>query len=127
MIALELFKGTGSIGRAFERLGWAVVSVDIDPKCNPTFVVDILEWDYTCFPRDYFAFVWASPVCQHYSVAKTVGVRDLEGADRLVSKALEIMSYFRCNWAFENPQSGLLKTRAIVEGLPYVDTSYCKF
>ena len=126
---LELFKGTGSIGRAFDRLGWEVVSVDIDQKFEPTVVADILEWDYTAaYPRDHFKFVWASPVCTHYSKARTTGgARDLAGADRLVSKALEIIAYFGCNWAFENPQSGLLKTRKIVEGLPYIDTSYCKF
>ena len=57
-----------------------------------------------------------------------MGKRDLEGADRLVSKALEIIQYFSsANWAFENPQSGLLKTRKIVEGLPYHDTTYCKY
>ena len=126
-MCLELFSGTGSIGRAFERLGWTVVSVDICAKWKPTLVVDILHWDYTVFPRDYFQFVWASPVCTQYSVAKTVGVRDLDGADRLVNKALEIISYFGCNWAFENPQTGLLKTRAIVEGLPYFDTTYCHY
>ena len=104
-----------------------MVSVDICAKWKPTLVVDILQWDYTCFPRDYFQFVWASPVCTQYSVAKTVGVRDLDGADRLVNKALEIISYFGCNWAFENPQTGLLKTRAIVEGLPYFDTTYCHY
>ena len=122
-----MFSGTGSIDRAFERLGWTVVSVDICAKWKPTLVVDILQWDYTVFPRDYFQFVWASPVCTQYSVAKTVGVRDLEGADRLVSKALQIISYFGCNWAMGNPQSGLLKSRAVVKGLPFFDTSYCKF
>ena len=81
MICLELFAGTGSIGAAFQRLGWTVVNVDICAKWKPTLVVDILQWDYTAFPRDYFQFVWASPVCTQYSVAKTVGVRDLEGAD----------------------------------------------
>ena len=126
-MCLELFSGTGSIGRAFERLGWTVVSVDICPKFNPTLIVDVLQWDYTCFPRDYFSFVWASPVCTQYSRAKTVGVRDLEGADLLVSKALEIIEYFGCNWAFENPETGLLKTRDIVKGLPFFDTTYCKY
>ena len=35
MLCLELFKGTGSIGRAFEKLGWGVVSVVINPKFKP--------------------------------------------------------------------------------------------
>ena len=91
--------------------------------------MDILELYYTVFPRNYFQFVWSSPCCTHYSKARTTGgPRDLEGADRLVSKALEIIQYFGCNWGMENPQSGLLKTREIVKDLlPYYDTTYCKY
>ena len=126
---LELFAGTGSIGRAFERLGWEVVSVDIDPKCNPTHVADILSWDYRIYPHGHFGFVWASPVCTHYSVARTTGgPRDLLSADRLVRRTIEITNWFGCNWAFENPQSGYLKTRShLVGGLPFFDTSYCRY
>ena len=128
MLALELSKGTGSIGRAFEKLGWGVVSVDINPKFKPTIAVDILVWDYTCFPKDYFQLVWASPCCIHYSKARTTGgPRDLEGADKLVSKTLEIIAYFGCNWAFENPDFGLLKTREFDKDLPSVVTSYCRY
>jgi hypothetical protein len=110
-----------------------VVSLDLDPKCEPTHVADIRVWDYSIYPRGYFDFVWASPVCQHYSVARTTGgPRNLISADRLVERALLIMSYFdsgekACHWAFENPQSGLLKTRSIVAGLPFFDTSYCRY
>ena len=45
---LELFSGTGSVGRAFTALGWDVVSVDLDPRANATYCCDIAEWDYTC-------------------------------------------------------------------------------
>ena len=129
MRCLELFSGTGSIGRAFERLGWEVVSLDIDSKCEPTHVADIRDWDYSVYPRGHFDFVWASPVCTHYSVARTTGgPRDLLAADRLVRRTLEIVVYhFGCHWALENPQSGLLKTRRIVAGLPFFDTSYCRY
>ena len=128
MRCLELFAGTGSIGRAFERLGWEVISLDISAKNSPTHVVDILEWDYTVYPPAHFQFVWASPCCTAYSRARTTGgARDLEGADKLVGKTLEIISHFGCNWAFENPQSGLLKSRQIVAGIPSFDTSYCMY
>jgi hypothetical protein len=30
-------------------------------------------------------------------------------------------------WAFENPATGLLKTRAVVAGVPYKDVSYCMY
>ena len=63
MLCLELFKGTGIVGRAFEKLGGGVVSVDINQKFKPTIAVDILDWDYSIFPRDYFQFVWGSPCC----------------------------------------------------------------
>ena len=128
MRCLELFAGTGSIGHAFKRIGWDVVSLDIDPKCEPTHVADIRLWDYRLYPHDHFDFVWASPCCTHYSVAKTTGPpRDLQGADNLVSRALEIIAHFGCNWALENPQTGLLKTRDIVKGLPFFDTTYCNY
>ena len=32
---LELFSGTGSMGRAFEELGWEVTSLDVDPRPAP--------------------------------------------------------------------------------------------
>ena len=38
----------GSIGRAFEALGWEVTSLDLEGE--PTIKWDILDWDHTAFP-----------------------------------------------------------------------------
>ena len=127
---LELFSGTGSIGKAFADIGWDVVSLDRDPRYNPTVCQDILTWDYElAYPRGSFQFIWASPDCTQYSRARTTGKkpRDLEAADNLVRKTLEIVSFYQCPFAFENPESGLLKTRTVVQGIPYDDTSYCHY
>ena len=44
-----------------------------------------------------------------------------------MQQALDIVAYFGCHWAMENPQSGLLKSRLLVRGLPFFDTSYCRY
>ena len=55
-----------------------------------------------------------------------MSVRDLDGADKLVSRYLKRIAYFGCNWAFENPESGL-PNRGIMKGIPYQDTTYCNY
>ena len=43
---LELFSGTGSIGKIFRARGWEVVSIDNDPRMQPTLVADIGTFNY---------------------------------------------------------------------------------
>ena len=116
MLILELFSGTGSIGDAFTNGGWDVTSLDASKKGSATICCDILLWDYKAYESGYFDAIWASPVCTHYSAARTNAKtpRDFEWADSLVLKTLEIIEYFKPNtWYIENPQSGLLKNPSL--------------
>ena len=103
--------------------------MDIDPKTQPTIVCDICAFEYTQLGGTYKA-VWCSPPCQMYTIARSKAIlpRDLEGSDRIVQRCKDMIAWFQpSTWFIENPQSGLLKTREVVAGLPYVDLDYCKF
>ena len=65
--ALDLFSGTGSVGDRLKELGYNVISLDIDPKTNPTFPVDIMDWEYKEYPPGYFKVIAASVPCTEYS------------------------------------------------------------
>ena len=128
--ALFLCSGTGSVGEPFREAGWDVIDVDWDGRYGAEIQTDITTWDYAAaFPPDHFDVVWASPDCTQYSRAKTTGPpRDFEKADRLVQACREIVNYFYpVIWWIENPDSGLLKTRPCVEGLPYIRVDYCMY
>ena len=106
-----------------------MTSVDVDPKARATHVESILDFAFDAYPKGYFDFVWASPPCTEYSIAKTIGERKLAKADEILEKALEIIGYFDCLWALENPWTGLCKSRPCMAGMsPYEQkVSYCKY
>jgi site-specific DNA-cytosine methylase len=130
MRLLELFSGTGSVSKAVGHLYDEIVSIDILEKFEPTEVADILKWDYKKYPSEYFDTIWASPPCTEYSKLKYISgaVRNLELADSIVKRTLEIIEYFNPDkWFIENPQTGLLKDREFMLGLPFVDVDYCMY
>ena len=127
--ALELFAGTHSFGKWAERKGYEVVSLDIKKSSKSTHTTDILLWDYRMYPVGHFDIIWASPDCTQFSQARTTGgPPDLEGAGRLVKRALEIIAYFKPRrYALENPWTGKLKSQDFMRGLPYTKVDYCQF
>ena len=126
--ALDLFSGTHSVGKKLQEMGYQVVSVDINKRSRPDFPVDIMQWEYwKVFAPGHFDLVAASVPCNEYSQAKKVGIRDMESADKLVKKTLEIIEYLRPQkWWIENPRNGYLRTRGILDKYPYVDLDYCQ-
>ena len=141
---LELFSGTGSVGKVFKARGWEVVSVDIDQKyMEPTHLTDILEWDYAkAYPVGHFDLVFASPPCATFSKLKNAclgrqlkrGVFTMEVMMReerdigvpCLRKAEEIIKYFQPKyWILENPQTGRMKN--YMGDTPFNDVSYCQY
>ena len=45
----------------------------------------------------------------------------------MVQKCLDLAMELRCPVFMENPHSGLLKSRAVVMGIPYRIVDYCKY
>ena len=127
MKLLELFAGTGSVGNVARVLHYEVVSLDRDMQAD--IQTDIMDWDYqSAYEPGHFDVIWASPPCTEYSIAKTIGIRDIEGANNIVQRTLDIIDYFQPRWwIIENPQTGLLKQQTIMTNKPFVDVDYCKY
>ena len=125
MKLLELFSGTGSVGTVAKSLGWTVISLDLK---NADINCDIMDWDYKQYPIGYFDFIWSSPPCTEYSKAKTTAVRNIEEANKIVMKTIEIIEYFKPRvWFIENPQTGLLKEQDFMKNFHFVDVDYCRY
>lgn len=132
MNVLELFSGTGSVGKCCKELGWDVVSVDMEKKFNPTHLCNIMDFDYKQYPKNHFAIVWGSPPCTEYSpmnYCRPNKICDIDGSNIIVEKTLEIINYFNCEyWFLEcGGHSGTLKNQIFMKDLPFYDVDYCKY
>ena len=126
---LELFSGTGSIGRSFEARGWEVTSVDIDPKANATFCCDVSSWDASPL-HGRVDVIWASPPCTMYSLLRRGSTEaDRASSDELVQKTLEIVDALGNNTPLfiENPWAGKLKNTVLLDYLRMHVVDYCTY
>ena len=134
MKTLELFCGTGSVGKISELYG-ETISVDITDKFGykPTHLESILTWDYKQYPSGYFDLIWASPPCASFSsmlfMKKTKdqiqNLMDTVGLP-LLNKALEIIEYFKPTYyCIENPDNGRMKN--YMGEYPFKRVSYCQY
>ena len=141
MKVLELFSGTGSVGKCCKELGWDVVSVDM--IFNATHKCDIMEFDYKQYNKNEFDIVWASPPCTNYSklqdcwigrmrkgklYTKEVQQEEMNEDDKLVLKTFEIINYFNPEyWFIENPASSKMKDRPFMKDKNNYVVDYCMY
>jgi hypothetical protein len=140
---LEMFAGRRCIGRAFERRGHEVFSIDYDRQHqNIDWYADI----GTVTAGDILSrfgrpdVIWASPDCSSYSIAAISHHRTREDSGNLVPKSdyarfcdsvnknmLKLIAELRPTfWFIENPRGGLRKMD-FMRGLPRFTLSYCQY
>ena len=102
---------------------------------NPLFVKMYSIWHLKIFLKNKLnsqrKYLWFGRVQCARNIAnaehKVGGPRDLVGADALVQKVLDLVNYFNVPFFMENPQTGLLKSRDVVKGIPVRVIDYCSY
>ena len=149
---LELYKGTGSFGKAAKRRGWSVVSLDNEDKYNPDILADILKWNYK--ELDFIPdVITASPPCSSFTnmalTKRTVSTHNsrvrnsitmkplLPSAvlgDKILKRTIEIINYFRnknpkLKFVMENPRGSMYRSPFMAKLRPYdqIMTYYCQY
>lgn len=147
-LLLELFKGTGSAGKAFKG---EVISVDNEEEFKPTILTDVLKLDYKKLPTP--DVIWASPPCSSFTnMALTRAKVSRDGrnqrntdtmrpltpsavlGDKLLNKTIQIIRYFskknpKLKWVMENPHGSMWKS-PLMKKLPKYHTEktlYCLY
>jgi ADP-ribose pyrophosphatase YjhB (NUDIX family) len=132
---LVLFSGTDSVGESIRTLvhDADIMNIDIDPKAPNAVHMNILDFEFKNFKKRHFDVIWASPPCTEYSKAKTTAPRDLDTADAIGKRVIEIIDHLDPHEFFiENPEGNpgyCLKDRAFMQKMEKYrsTTSYCLF
>lgn len=143
MRVLELFAGTRSIGKAFEKRGHKVYSVDWNNDFeNIDLYADISKLTASEIIEKFGKpdVIWASPDCTSYSIAAISHHRKREDdgnlapvseyakfCDKTNTHLLELIKELNPKyWFIENPRGGLRKMR-FMQGLPRYTVTYCQY
>ena len=143
MILLELFAGTRSISKAFEKEGFKTFSIEWDKQFEN---IDLYEDISKITANDIIGLcngvpdvIWASPDCTTYSVAGISHHRKKEGnnlvpisdyatfCDNTNKHVIELIKELKPKyWFIENPR-GALRKMHFMGGLPRYTVTYCQY
>jgi site-specific DNA-cytosine methylase len=142
MNLLELFKGTGSVGKVAKKMGFNVISLDFEEKYKPNIITDILNWNYKKFYKETNFipnFIWASPPCNTFStLSYPLKERNIKTAEpysdraktgtKILYKTLEIINFFnklnpKLCYVIENPR-GMMQYDKRIKKLPYKSLTF---
>lgn len=143
MKVLELFAGTRSIGKAFEKNGHEVFSIEWDKKHDDIdWYVDILDVKVEDIIKRFGVpdVIWASPDCTTYSIAAISHHRrkESDGNLKAVSEyakfchkvnthVIELIKELKPKYYFiENPRGGMRKMN-FIKSLPRYTVTYCQY
>lgn len=141
---LELFAGTRSISKAFEKAGHETYSVEWDKDFEDITLYEDIN-NLTAEKVIEMCggvpdVIWASPDCTTYSIAAISyhRVRESDGnlapksdyakfCDRTNTHVLELIKELQPKyWFIENPRGGMRKMW-FMQGLPRYTLSYCQY
>lgn len=114
---VDLCTGLGGFSQAFQNdPEWKIITVDIDPKFNPTVCADITKIDWLEFKKTYLEdkspdVLLASPPCTHFSIAdmSSFPKKGVQKAFEIVGACFEAVVCLKPKrYLIENPK-GLLR------------------
>ena len=143
MKILELFAGTRSIGKSFEKKGHKVFSVEWDKQHeNIDLYIDINDLTSEMVIKKFGKpdIIWASPYCTTYSIAGISHHRIKEESgnlkpisekakfsDETIKHVLDLIRELKPKYFFiENPRGGLRKMEFMQDINRYTVT-YCQY
>jgi len=139
---VELFSGSGTISKEFEKAGHNVFSIDIRKRkgiCEPSLKKDVMHLKKSDIPFKKIDVIWASPPCDVFSLAggsfhwNKDGTPKTEKAKdhiKILKKCLAIITNLTPGYFFiENPRGKmryqkimidfLIKNNGIIKELTY--------
>ena len=135
MNILILFSGTKSFTKVFDK-SHNIRTLDIDNHFNPTYNIDIMEWDYKKDLEDFKVdYLHASPICNYFTYAhiQRNNLKKRKMGYELIDKTIEIINWIKkvqnpkLKFTIENPKNKLTLNYEPLKQFKCVFTSYCQY